>query len=72
MPAKIKLILFLVFLVISNHNYGQENKKLEAMASKALAFCKSNKMDTAHCILVDMGIHSGKNRFRQPRLMQFL
>lgn len=28
----------------------------------ALAFCKKNKMDTSICIMVDMSIHSGKNR----------
>jgi hypothetical protein len=34
----------------------QEQKKL------ALAYCKTNKMDTTLAILIDMKIHSGKNR----------
>lgn len=30
--------------------------------SEALAFCKKNKMDSSIAIMIDMSIHSGKNR----------
>lgn len=30
--------------------------------SEALAFCKKNKMDVSIAIMIDMSIHSGKNR----------
>jgi len=31
-------------------------------AETALAFCKTNKLNTEFCIMVDMSVHSGKNR----------
>ncbi len=37
--------------------------RLEAKADTALVFCKNKEFDTSFCILVDMKIHSGKNRF---------
>lgn len=40
------------------------NKKISAdKINEALAFCKKNNMDTSIAIMVDMSIHSGKNRF---------
>ena len=53
-------------------NESVENKEMEinneqAMLSKkadtALSFCKEKNMNTDFCILIDMKIHSGKNRF---------
>ncbi|MGM9474977.1 murein L,D-transpeptidase catalytic domain-containing protein [Pedobacter sp. GSP4] len=39
------------------------NNKISADKIKdALAFCKENNMDTSIAIMVDMSIHSGKNR----------
>lgn len=39
------------------------NNEISAYRIKdALAFCKKNKMDTTIAIMVDMSIHSGKNR----------
>ena len=35
-----------------------QTKKVE----KAFSYCKKNNMDSTFCILVDMSIHSGKNR----------
>jgi L,D-transpeptidase catalytic domain len=32
-------------------------------AKEALSFCKSNKLNTNFCILIDMSIHSGLKRF---------
>lgn len=34
----------------------------QSKIKEALAFCKKNKMDTTICIMIDMSIHSGKNR----------
>jgi hypothetical protein len=36
---------------------------IEKKAGEALAFCKKNKYNQDFCILIDMGIHSGLNRF---------
>lgn len=40
----------------------ESNNRLKAKAKEALAYCKTNKMNTDFCILIDMKIHSGKNR----------
>lgn len=40
-------------------NFNQLKKK----GKTAFAFCKVNKMDTNFCVLVNMGMHSGLNRF---------
>jgi hypothetical protein len=37
--------------------------KTKKKAEEALAFCKSKKMNTDFCILIDMSLHSGVNRF---------
>ncbi len=36
--------------------------RLQLKADSAFTYCKANKMDTTFCILIDMKIHSGKNR----------
>jgi len=36
--------------------------RLKMKADSALVFCKANKFDTDRCILIDMKIHSGRNR----------
>lgn len=41
-----------------NVTYSQFREK----AKEALTFCKSKNMDTNYCVLVDMGVHSGKYR----------
>ena len=38
-------------------------KRTKTKATEALAFCESNKLNLDFCILVDMQLHSGKNRF---------
>ncbi|WP_317207268.1 murein L,D-transpeptidase catalytic domain-containing protein [Chryseobacterium turcicum] len=37
--------------------------KTKKKAEEALAFCKSKKMNTDFCILIDMSLHSGVSRF---------
>ncbi|CAD7799892.1 hypothetical protein CHRY9390_00552 [Chryseobacterium aquaeductus] len=37
--------------------------KTKKKAEEALKFCKSKKMNTDFCILIDMTLHSGVNRF---------
>ncbi|HKG06117.1 MAG TPA: murein L,D-transpeptidase catalytic domain family protein [Pedobacter sp.] len=37
-------------------------KNFESRVSEALQYCRENKMNTSFCIMVDMSIHSGKNR----------
>lgn len=37
--------------------------KTSAKAREAMEFCKSNKFNTDFCILIDMSLHSGVNRF---------
>jgi len=37
--------------------------KTKKKAEEALAFCKSKKMNTDFCILIDMSLHSGLSRF---------
>ena len=38
------------------------NKKFDEKIEEALKYCTTNKLNTSYCILVDMSIHSGKNR----------
>jgi L,D-transpeptidase catalytic domain len=40
-----------------------DKAKTEQKANEALEYCKSKKMNTDFCILIDMSIHSGLNRF---------
>lgn len=63
-------ILLLVFFGISAvYSFAKEpvvavktNNRLEEKATEALAFCKKNGYNTDFCILIDMKIHSGRNR----------
>lgn len=38
-------------------------KKIKQKAKQAFQFCATKKYNTERCILIDMSIHSGKNRF---------
>ncbi|MDH6253034.1 hypothetical protein M2347_002761 [Chryseobacterium sp. H1D6B] len=38
-------------------------KKTNTKAEEALSFCRQNKFNTEFCVLIDMSIHSGLNRF---------
>lgn len=39
-----------------------KSERIKAKASEALQYCKKHHLDTSFCILIDMKIHSGKNR----------
>lgn len=62
----------LIFLLIGCNN-GTDHahpdpdstsaKVIESKGSEALQFCETNNMNQDFCILIDMGIHSGKKRF---------
>lgn len=56
-------LVFLVFAIVScKKHYAQVSNRLKHKAEEALAYCKKNDLNTSFCILVDMRIHSGKNR----------
>lgn len=46
-----------------NINAPSTNKRAKEHADVALNYCKANGMRTDYCILVDFGVHPGKNRF---------
>ncbi|MFL9833416.1 murein L,D-transpeptidase catalytic domain-containing protein [Chryseobacterium terrae] len=56
-------------IVSENNNFFETKKpeldliKTKKKAEEALEFCKSKKMNTDFCILIDMSLHSGLNRF---------
>ncbi len=69
-------MLFLLIAILLTYGYKsasdkikRENKpkvnvsKTDSKAREALTFCINNKFNDNFCILVDMGIHSGLNRF---------
>ncbi|MBN4052009.1 murein L,D-transpeptidase catalytic domain family protein [Cytophagaceae bacterium AH-315-L13] len=58
---KFKVLIIVAVISLCSTQLVLANR-LELKAIEALAFCKKNKMDTNFCILIDMGIHSGKNR----------
>jgi hypothetical protein len=60
----ITMILFnFVKTDASAHRYPPKSAKLfEAKIAEALRYCVTNKMNTGYCIMIDMSIHSGKNR----------
>jgi hypothetical protein len=59
---RILLVLLFLFLVSCNAN-SQESEKLQSKALAAETFCKAHGMNLNYCFLIDMSIHSGKNRF---------
>lgn len=52
------LLLFTLFGFKTPHNNSIPADKV----NEAFAFCKQNNLDTSIAIMVDMRIHSGKNR----------
>ncbi|MES2654427.1 MAG: murein L,D-transpeptidase catalytic domain family protein [Bacteroidota bacterium] len=38
-------------------------KKLQKLAKQAALFCKNKNLNTGYCLLVDLSMHSGLNRF---------
>ena len=75
MSFKLNLInlfaIFILFLGCNGSNNSQINLldqeskikvRIQNKAKQALDFCKENNFNTDFCILIDMSIHSGKNR----------
>jgi len=68
-------LLLLIAVVVAygynsiNHKYKSEHKpkvdvsKTDEKAKEALTFCRKNNFNQDFCILIDMSIHSGLNRF---------
>jgi len=63
--------IFLLFINLSIFISGNaesskyslnNNSKLEGKIEEALKYSRAHKMNTSYCIMVDMSIHSGKNR----------
>lgn len=55
--------VFAVYLFAQNpETTSQTNTRLEEKAAEALDFCKKNGYNTDFCILIDMKVHSGRNR----------
>jgi hypothetical protein len=54
------LIFFLACAAVAN---SQSQDKLSEKAAEAQSFCKKNNMNGDFCFLMDLSIHSGKNRF---------
>lgn len=48
---------------IARQAKGIDSAKLKKQAVAAFAFCKKHGYDTLNCILIDMSVHSGNNRF---------
>lgn len=48
--------------MLSSTAQNQTKQALSSKAKEAYTYCLKNNMDTNYCILVDMSIHSGKNR----------
>jgi len=55
----IVLCIVVIFTTASFSYINNSNTKVD----QALEYCKLNKFNTSYCILVNMSIHSGKNRF---------
>lgn len=55
--------LLLLMFIAGNINAPSTNLQAKEHAEAALKYCKANGLRTDYCILVDFGVHSGKNRF---------
>ncbi len=60
---KIILLMLLGFICCNNSNEIAVEKNYSESHSQALAFCKENSFNEDYYFLIDMSIHSGKNRF---------
>lgn len=58
-----KWFLFSIFFLHFSFSYAQLSDKLITKAAEAKIYCSKNKLNTSFCFLVDLSIHSGKNRF---------
>ena len=53
---------FIFQQIMFTTNVVEPDPKLKLKTGEALLYCKENQLNTDYCILIDMGIHSGKNR----------
>ena len=60
---KIVLMAILNFICCNNSKIEVLRKDYTAKHTEALAFCKKNNFNEDYYFLIDMSIHSGKNRF---------
>jgi len=58
----LKLSALLILFTFFGFKPAVNNNISTNRINEALAFCQKNKMDTSIAIMVDMSIHSGKNR----------
>jgi hypothetical protein len=68
-----KLFILLILFALFGFKPSSNHKISVERTNEALVFCKQNKMDTSIAIMVDMSIHSGKNRifvydFKQKKI----
>lgn len=54
---------FRVFTSSKKEKPSLNTEKTHKKAKEALSFCKEKKFNTNFCILIDMSLHSGVNRF---------
>lgn len=59
----LKIIFTLVLSLNLFFGYCQIPERISSKATSAKAYCKKNNMNMEFCFLVDLSIHSGKNRF---------
>ena len=73
MKLRKRILLMLSFFFVGCGSNGEESNDLSRpslniqatknKAQEALAYCKSKNFNTDFCILIDMSLHSGVNRF---------
>jgi len=58
------LIIISSLLLLGLNGFGQDINPIKTMdkAIEALQYCKQKGFNTEFCVLVDMSVHSGKNR----------
>lgn len=62
MIKRLQLILLFCACAICISTAPTSATKFKQKTVEAALYCKNNKLNTKYCILVDMSIHSGKNR----------
>jgi len=64
MIQKIVFCSFILLIFCQNEKkLNIQNKNYKKNHQEAKTFCKNNNLDTTYYFLVDLSIHSGKNRF---------
>ncbi len=60
---QIRSFLLPIFLFVLSCVQAQPLGELSQKGAEAQTFCKKNNLNTDFCFLIDLSIHSGKNRF---------